>query len=104
VNFSIGCAFLFKIANMGTERRALTLSEKQHIIHGADANKLLTCAEMAKCLGLAPSSLSKIMLVREKILEESKCGSQLYFTLFVLTYSHMMQILLVATVFCFIMI
>jgi hypothetical protein len=32
---------------------------------------------MAKCLGLAPFSLSKIMLVRDKILEvETKWGSQ----------------------------
>jgi hypothetical protein len=43
-----------------------------------DTNKLLlTHAEMTKCLGFAPSYLSKIMMARDKILAaESKCGSQ----------------------------
>jgi hypothetical protein len=44
------------------------LSEKQHIILKVDTNKLLTFAEMAKCLGLALPFLSKIMLLRDKML------------------------------------
>jgi hypothetical protein len=68
---------LFKIVNVGSKRKALTLSEKQYIICEVGANKLLTCAEIAKCPGFAPSSLSKFMFARGKILKpESKCGSQ----------------------------
>jgi hypothetical protein len=38
----------------------MTLSEKQHVSHEVDANKLLPCTEMAKGLGLAPFSLTKL--------------------------------------------
>jgi hypothetical protein len=41
-----------------------------------DANKLLTHAEIAKHLVLASSSLSKIMLARDEILEVS--GKQVW--------------------------
>jgi hypothetical protein len=37
---------------MRTKQKALTPSEKQHIIQKVDANFLLTWAEMAKRLGL----------------------------------------------------
>jgi hypothetical protein len=60
----ISLTFLFKGSRlkMGTKHKALTLSEKQHVICTVDANKLLTHAEMAKYLEFAPSSSNKIML------------------------------------------
>lgn len=86
---------LFKTANMATKWRA------QYCVCDTDASKALQGAEMATLLGLAPSSLSNIMLARDKILEaESKHVSQfvLYFTLLcsntVISYKSYLQLFL----------
>jgi hypothetical protein len=68
VKCSVGCAFWFNIANNWTKKEgALTLNEKQQTIH--KVLDVLTCAEMASHLRFATSTLRKIMLTTDKILE-----------------------------------
>jgi hypothetical protein len=51
------------------------LSEKLNVIHDIKAKSVTSQDEIANCLGLAPSSLSRIMLNKNKIIEgEMKCG------------------------------
>jgi len=57
-------------------KRKITLSEKLNVIHEVEVNSMTLQVEIANRLGLAPSSLSRIMLNKNKIIEgEMKCGA-----------------------------
>jgi hypothetical protein len=68
---------IFKIELvMANKRKKLTISDKLNVIGEVEARLNVPRIEMANRLGLPPSTLSKIMLSREKITEaEYKCGA-----------------------------
>jgi hypothetical protein len=61
---------------MDTKQKKITLNEKLNVIHEVEAKLATSWVETANCLGLAPSSLSRIMLNKNKSIEgEMKCGA-----------------------------
>jgi hypothetical protein len=54
---------------MDTKRKKLTLSEKLNVIHELKEKSLTSQVEMVDYFGLAPSSLSRILLNKNKIIE-----------------------------------
>jgi hypothetical protein len=69
---------IFKIELvMANKRKKLTISDKLNVIGEVEAHPNIPRIEMANCLGLPPSTLSKIMLSKEKITHaKCKCGAQ----------------------------
>jgi hypothetical protein len=69
---------IFKIELvMANKRKKLTVSDKLNVIYEVEAHLNIPHTEMANCFVLPPSTLSKIMLSKEKITDaEYKCGAQ----------------------------
>jgi hypothetical protein len=64
----------FAVLDIDTKQKKITLSEKLNVICEAEANSMMLWLEIANCLGLALSSLSRIMLNKNKSIEENmKC-------------------------------
>jgi hypothetical protein len=62
---------------MENKRKKLTISDKLNVIGEVEARQNVPRIEMTNRLGLPPSTLSKIMLSKEKITDaEYKCGAQ----------------------------
>jgi IS30 family transposase len=55
---------------MDTKHKKITLSEKLNVIREVEAKSVTSWVEIANRLGLAPSSLSRIMLNKNEIIEE----------------------------------
>jgi hypothetical protein len=51
---------------MANKRKKLMISNKLNVISEVDAHPNVPCIEMANRLGIPPSTLSKIMLSKEK--------------------------------------
>jgi hypothetical protein len=64
----------FAVLDIDTKQKNISLSKKLNVICEAEANSMMLWLETANCLGLALSSLSRIMLNKNKSIEENmKC-------------------------------
>jgi hypothetical protein len=59
----------FTFLDLDTKRKKITSREKLNVVHEVKVKSVTSWVEIANRLGLAPSSLSRILLNNNKIIE-----------------------------------